>query len=201
MQADEHLAPLAQRDLMLELDVTSACFVTLRFELSDIFSHDITFLAAVVVLLGGAAGAHAQTPGSPAAANGKAIYEQRCVQCHGAGGRGDGAAAPVLIPRPRDFTSAKYKLRTTETGSLPTDDDLIRTIAHGVPGMMVWGAIFRADAHGNEAAVDARIRPSTDRTTAAIVFTVSEGTQVFVGHILVVGNVRTSTDTTRSFQP
>ena len=47
------------------------------------------------------------------------------------------------------------------------------------------------------AAVDARIRPSTDRTTAAIVFTVSEGTQVFVGHILIVGNVRTSTDTIR----
>ena len=40
------------------------------------------------------------------------------------------------------------------------------------------------------AAVDARIRPSTDRTKAAIVFTVSEGTQVFVGHILIVGNVR-----------
>ena len=47
------------------------------------------------------------------------------------------------------------------------------------------------------AAVDARIRPSTDRTTAAIVFTVSEGMQVFVGHILIVGNVRTSTDTIR----
>jgi outer membrane protein insertion porin family len=46
-------------------------------------------------------------------------------------------------------------------------------------------------------AVDARIRPSTDRTTAAIVFTVSEGPQFFVGHILVVGNVRTSTDMIR----
>jgi outer membrane protein assembly complex protein YaeT len=47
------------------------------------------------------------------------------------------------------------------------------------------------------AAVDARVRPSSDRTRAAIVFTVSEGAQVFVGHILVVGNVRTSADTIR----
>ena len=31
-------------------------------------------------------------------------------------------------------------------------------VAHGVPGMMVWGAIFRADARGEEAAADARIR-------------------------------------------
>ena len=124
---------------MLELDVISACFVTVRFHISDIFSHNVAFLAAVVVLLGGAAGARAQTPGAPAVPNGKTIYEQRCVQCHGAAGRGDGAAAPVLIPRPRDFTSAKYKLRTTETGSLPTDDDLIRTITHGVPGTSMPG--------------------------------------------------------------
>src|SRR5258705_4749981 len=149
MQADEHLAPFAQRDLMLELDVTSACFVTLRFDLSDILSQDIAFLAAIVVLLGGAAGARAQTPAIPAAANGKAIYEQRCVQCHGAGGRGDGAAAPVLIPRPRDFTSAKYKLRTTETGSLPTGDDLIRPITHRAAGtsMPRLGPLHSAGEH------------------------------------------------------
>jgi outer membrane protein assembly complex protein YaeT len=47
------------------------------------------------------------------------------------------------------------------------------------------------------AAVDARLRPSSDRTRAAITFTVSEGAQVFVGHILVVGNVRTSAETIR----
>ncbi len=47
------------------------------------------------------------------------------------------------------------------------------------------------------AVVDARVRASADRRTAALVFTVSEGAQVFVGHILVVGNVRTSADTIR----
>lgn len=84
--------------------------------------------------------AAAQTPPAPGSPSGKAIYEQRCVQCHGLDGRGDGAAAPVLIPRPRDLTSAKFKLRTTESGSLPTDDDLLRTITYGIPGtsMPAW---------------------------------------------------------------
>jgi mono/diheme cytochrome c family protein len=84
-----------------------------------------------------ATGANAQTP--PGATSGKAIYEQRCVQCHGIDGRGDGAAAPVLMPRPRDFAAAQFKLRTTETGSLPTDDDLIRTLTYGVPGTSMPG--------------------------------------------------------------
>ena len=71
--------------------------------------------------------------------SGKAIYDERCVQCHGVDGRGNGAAAPVLMPRPRDFAAAQFKLRTTETGSLPTDDDLIRTITYGVPGTSMPG--------------------------------------------------------------
>jgi len=71
--------------------------------------------------------------------SGKAIYDQRCAQCHGIDGRGNGAAAPALLPRPRDFAAAQFKLRTTETGSLPTDDDLIRAITFGVPGTSMPG--------------------------------------------------------------
>jgi len=46
------------------------------------------FLISGVALCGAAS---AQTTG-------KAIYEERCVQCHGVDGRGNGAAAPVLRP-------------------------------------------------------------------------------------------------------
>src|SRR4051794_19592405 len=97
--------------------------------------YNLRLLACVAVLLASAGIARAQTAPAP----GKTIYDQRCVQCHGADGRGDGAAAPVLQPRPRDFTSAKFKLRTTENGSLPTDDDLIRTITFGIPGTSMPG--------------------------------------------------------------
>ncbi len=30
-------------------------------------------------------------------------------------------------------------------------------IAHGIPGMMIWGATFPADADGNQGVADARI--------------------------------------------
>jgi cbb3-type cytochrome c oxidase subunit III len=75
---------------------------------------------------------------------GKAVYDAHCVECHGATGRGDGPSAAFTVPRPRDFTSAKYKIRTTETGSVPTDDDLIATVKRGMYGsaMPAWDTIL-----------------------------------------------------------
>jgi cbb3-type cytochrome c oxidase subunit III len=78
---------------------------------------------------------------------GKTIYATHCVECHGADGRGDGPAAPVLTPRPRDFTSGKYEIRTTETGSLPTDQDLVRSVEDGLAAtaMPGWKGVLRDD--------------------------------------------------------
>ncbi len=64
---------------------------------------------------------------------GQKVYAQYCAQCHGDDGAGDGIAAARLQPRPRDFTSGKFKFRSTPTGYLPTDDDLRRTIRNGLP--------------------------------------------------------------------
>ncbi|MBI4715188.1 MAG: c-type cytochrome [Nitrospirae bacterium] len=61
-------------------------------------------------------------------------YFKRCSFCHGLQGDGDGPAAHQLIPRPRDFTMGLYKFRTTQSGELPTDEDLFRTISRGLPG-------------------------------------------------------------------
>jgi cbb3-type cytochrome c oxidase subunit III len=75
---------------------------------------------------------------------GKAVYDARCVECHGTSGKGDGPSASYLTPRPRDFTSGKYKIRTTETGSIPTDDDLIQSVRQGLYGtaMPAWDRIL-----------------------------------------------------------
>jgi mono/diheme cytochrome c family protein len=70
---------------------------------------------------------------------GKVVYDAHCVECHGATGRGDGPAASTLAPRPRDFASGKYKIRSTETGSVPTDEDLIRTVSQGLAGSAMPG--------------------------------------------------------------
>ena len=69
-----------------------------------------------------------------------AVYNHACAWCHGKDGRGDGPAAfsinKYLSPRPRDFTRGLFKLRSTPSGQVPTDDDLLRTLERGIPGYM-----------------------------------------------------------------
>jgi cytochrome c oxidase cbb3-type subunit 2 len=71
---------------------------------------------------------------------GRAVYRQRCIGCHGAAGDGNGVAATFLSPRPRDFTAAVFKFRSTPSGALPTDGDLYRTVTRGVrwTAMPTW---------------------------------------------------------------
>ena len=47
----------------------------------------------------------AQTKGDAKA--GKAKYDANCIGCHGATGKGDGAAAAALNPKPQDHTDGK----------------------------------------------------------------------------------------------
>lgn len=66
---------------------------------------------------------------------GKDVYGKYCVGCHGPGGQGDGPASARLITKPRDFTSGIYKFRSTDSGSLPMEIDLYRTITRGLSGV------------------------------------------------------------------
>ncbi|HLE44846.1 MAG TPA: c-type cytochrome, partial [Methylomirabilota bacterium] len=78
---------------------------------------------------------------------GKQVYEQKCALCHGASGKGDGPAAELLLPRPRDFTAGKYKIRSTLSGQPPSDEDLVRVIKAGMPGtsMPAWEKVLKDD--------------------------------------------------------
>ena len=82
--------------------------------------------------------AHAQNA-PEASEKGKQVYENSCAHCHGIEGRGDGSAAENLLPKPRDFTRGLYKIRSTETGELPTDQDLFDIITEGMPGSSMPG--------------------------------------------------------------
>ena len=64
---------------------------------------------------------------------GKILYQNYCAHCHGDTGDGEGLASLYFNPKPRDFTSGKYKIRTTDSGELPTDDDIRKVIAEGMP--------------------------------------------------------------------
>jgi mono/diheme cytochrome c family protein len=76
----------------------------------------------------------ALAPSIAQAQDAAALYRVRCAVCHGAEGRGDGPAAPLLTPPPRDFTTGVYKFRSTPSGTLPTEADVVRTITRGLSG-------------------------------------------------------------------
>jgi DMSO reductase family type II enzyme heme b subunit len=69
---------------------------------------------------------------------GKAVYDRKCLLCHGEKGDGKGAGAELLVPKPRDFTRGLYKIRTT-ANKTPTDQDLFRVITEGMPGTSMPG--------------------------------------------------------------
>ena len=95
-------------------------------------------------------GAPAATPTPPQPretpklrALGRSLYESRCAGCHGESGDGAGPHAARLPVRTTNFTRGVYKLRSTPTGSLPTDADLFGTLTRGVHGtpMLPWTAL------------------------------------------------------------
>ncbi|MEW6324177.1 MAG: c-type cytochrome [Nitrospirota bacterium] len=97
--------------------------------------------------------AAAQTTYSPAKPDdaqlqlGERVYFKKCVWCHGPEGAGDGPGADRLWPRPRNFNQGTFKVRTTGSGELPTDEDLFLTVTNGLPGsaMPPWDGILSVD--------------------------------------------------------
>jgi len=92
-------------------------------------------LPFVVQLVSFGAAAEAQQGDAKA---GKAVYDRKCLLCHGEKGDGKGPAAELLVPRPRDFTSGLYKIRST-VNKVPTDQDIFRIITNGMPGTSMPG--------------------------------------------------------------
>lgn len=102
--------------------------------------HTLTACAALLIAANPAASRPAD-PGTDAQREaGKTLYMQKCSQCHGDAGDGKGVGAEFFKPLPRDFTSGAFKIRTTGSGELPTDEDLKSIIKRGMPhtGMPAW---------------------------------------------------------------
>jgi len=66
---------------------------------------------------------------------GRASYERHCSGCHGLDAKGAGPASSMLNPRPRNLLEGSYKWRSTPSGTLPTVQDLLRTLEVGVLGV------------------------------------------------------------------
>lgn len=65
------------------------------------------------------------------------IFRQNCVSCHGNGGKGDGAAASQLDPKPADLTSI--------TTQAKNDAVLLEVIKFGRPGTAMPGWMSELD--------------------------------------------------------
>jgi len=81
------------------------------------------------------------------------VYDIACATCHGLDGRGNGPIAANLLTRPRDFTKAVYKSRSTASGQLPTDRDLDRALMTGVHASTMPG-FARMNPHDCEALIE-----------------------------------------------
>jgi cytochrome c oxidase cbb3-type subunit 2 len=77
------------------------------------------------------------------AAAGKPLYTRYCAGCHGDDGDAQGENAQWITPKPRDFTTATFRCRSTPSGSLPTDQDLFNTVERGfvATNMPSWVAL------------------------------------------------------------
>ena len=115
------------------------------------FSGSTAMLIAVSLWIGLSAnllGAPADKEAVSQQTVGKSIYETHCAQCHGADGKGEGVGSALLNPRPRNFTTGMFKFRSTESGSLPTDEDLMAAINNGLHGtsMPDWAPFIKGDS-------------------------------------------------------
>jgi len=63
---------------------------------------------------------------------GEHVYKRFCIGCHGELGDGMGENAMWIDPKPRNFTIAIFRCRSTPTGTLPLDSDLYDTIGRGM---------------------------------------------------------------------
>src|SRR5436309_15601079 len=92
------------------------------------------FLAVVgllcVATYGSAAAPFMNGAGEPL---GRTVYATNCAICHGLTGDGQGEVASQFETKPRNFSKGEYKLKSTPTGPLPTDPDLVGTFKQEIP--------------------------------------------------------------------
>ena len=74
-------------------------------------------------------------------AEGRAVFAEHCVTCHGASGAGDGPAAAALNPRPPDLRAHHVALHTA--------GDIFWWISRGKPPMPAFGKTLSTDARWN----------------------------------------------------
>jgi mono/diheme cytochrome c family protein len=98
---------------------------------------------------------------------GRELYEQHCMICHGAAGKGDGPLAEELRVTPADLTTIAKRRAWTfpEVEVREIIDGRRKVRAHGGNEMPIWGRVFGgAPALGE--ADEAAVREKIDQLVA-----------------------------------
>lgn len=130
-------------------------------------------------------------PSPTLAARGEELFHIRCAGCHGLSGEGNGPAAELMQVKPRDLTEGIFKFRSTPKGTMPTDEDLFRTISAGFPqyGMPSfeylsaedrWALVYHVKSLSEEWSATPAGKPvHVDRPRAATDEALARGRQLF----------------------
>ncbi len=104
------------------------CLMTLLFSCKESTFHEGKFFAGGVYAT------------ADQLNDGKSVYMDYCVSCHGFDGDGNGVSGKGLFPPPRNFKLGIYKFGNVVAGELPHDDTLHKIIRHGLNGtaMLPW---------------------------------------------------------------
>jgi hypothetical protein len=86
--------------------------------------RSICSLCVIASLLGACGGDSKPAADPKVVAEAQQVWDAKCSTCHGAQGRGDGAAGAVLDPKPRNFTDRGWQGRVK-------DDHLKKIIVEG----------------------------------------------------------------------
>jgi DMSO reductase family type II enzyme heme b subunit len=78
-------------------------------------------------------------------ARGLQLYAASCATCHGEKVLGDGSAAYLLYPKPRNFADGQFRITSTKSG-LPSDADLMQVLRRGMPGSAMPSWVHLPDA-------------------------------------------------------
>ena len=121
---------------------------------------------------------------------GAQLYRRYCIGCHGPDGNGQGENAMWFDPtmgfeKPRDFTLAVFKCRSTPTGTLPTDEDLFDSITRGfvTTNMPAWRPLTEQE-RANLIAMVKSFSPRWDKEKPGTPITIPPETSATIENIL-----------------
>ncbi len=76
---------------------------------------------------------------------GRELYNQHCMHCHGVSGDGNGPTAKTMTPRPRDYRKGIFKFTSTGPQDKVSTADLKHIIVEGIPGTYMASFKMLAD--------------------------------------------------------